>query len=64
MTLTKNWRQDLLNLKKKIKQNVLDANRALDIAQKIKGDNTNNLLKPDSDILNAHIHMWHSWPSK
>ncbi len=51
------WRQDLLNLKEKVKQKLLNTDRALTIAQKLKNDNKEKLVKPNFDIQNAHIQL-------
>jgi hypothetical protein len=51
------WRQDLLNLKEKVKQKQLNTDRALTIAQQLKNDNREKLVKPNFDIQNAHIQL-------
>lgn len=51
------WRQDLLDLKEKIKQKELNTEQALTIARQLKNDNKNKSVKPNFDIQNAHIQL-------
>lgn len=55
--LQKQWRQDLLNLKEKVKQKIFDNDQALTIAEEIKDGYKGNFVKPNYNILNAHIQL-------
>jgi ribosomal protein L12E/L44/L45/RPP1/RPP2 len=51
------WRQELLNLKEKVKQKQFTSDRALAIAQQLKKDYMARLTRPDFDIQNAHMQL-------
>jgi len=53
----KHWRRELLDLKERVKQHSLGVEQALAIAQKMKDDYGDNYVKPNSDIINAHIQL-------
>lgn len=58
--LSLQWRQDLLNLKERVKQKLMTTKQALASAENLKKDNESNFVKPNSDIQNAHIQLCES----
>lgn len=55
--IAQKWRQDLLDLKERVKQKQLNTEQALMTAQKLKKDNKEKSVKPNFDIQNAHIQL-------
>jgi Pentatricopeptide repeat domain len=55
--LTAQWRWELRDLKESVKQKLLNTDTALALAKKIKIEYLSLLVKPNSDIQNAHLQL-------